>query len=90
MNEEMNVVNELEVVENGVANTTSSNGTLKKVGIAALAIGGVTAVTVLLCRKFKGKINERRARRLEKAGYKVERPQPTESTQESKQEEPQA
>lgn len=83
MNEEMNVVNEMDVVEtSNVTNAVSSNGTLKKVGIAALAIGGVTAVAVILSKKFKGKINERRAKKLEKAGYKVEKPQPAETTTE--------
>lgn len=86
MNEEMNVVNEVEVID--LPSTQSNNSTLKKVGIAALAIGAVTGVTVVLCKKFKGRINERRARRLEKAGYKVERPQL--AAQESNQEETQA
>lgn len=68
--EELNNEMELDVVNE--TDDEEDNGIAKKIILGAAAIG-TAAVTAVVCKKLKvpEKINERRIRKLEKAGYVV-------------------
>lgn len=68
--EELNNEMELDVVNE--TDDEEDNGIAKKIILGAAAIG-TAVVTAVVCKKLKvpEKINERRIRKLEKAGYVV-------------------